>query len=97
MCVFLDLSFPLKTSPTWGKSADVGRSAVRVVILRAPARAVRGIYGGYFEDTVGRPVDGRRIEEESEIWESSYNSTVVVDFIRKTCIYECPDPQHSGA
>ena len=30
-----------KTSPTWGKSADVGRSAVRVVILRAPARAVR--------------------------------------------------------
>ena len=56
----------------------------------------QSIYGGYFEDT-GRPVDGRRIEEESEIWESSYNSTVVVDFIRKTCIYECPDPQHSGA
>ena len=35
--------------------------------------------------------------EDSEIWESPYNSTVVVDFIRKTCIYECPDPQHSGA
>lgn len=98
---FLGSVIPLpKTSPTWGKSADVGRCWEIRCQGGDPTGTGKGgqsIYGGYFEDTVGRPVDGKRIQEESEIWESPYNSTVAVDFIRKTCIYECPDPQHSGA